>query len=148
MENGVSLTLNWRHYLSRDQFVKMLNDYCEDKTSSPDIYTPDPSKMTKTFFDDVWAGRFRVYLKNSKIAFATIEDVSQLLDHENDMPKLRKEIEAVLMLELKEKAGLNPKAPIGHLSQYPSVSYIIKHSGDCLEMIPDEIKRITGRQIG
>lgn len=134
--------------LSREGFVRMLNDYCEEKTSSPDIYTPDAGKMAATFFDDVWAERHRAYLKKLKFAFATIEDVYPPLDHQNDMPKLRKEIEAVLMLELKKKAGLSPKAPIGQVSRNPSVSYKIEHAGDCLEIIPDEIKLITGRKTG
>lgn len=56
--------------------------------------------------------------------------------------------EAVLMLELKENAGLNPKAPIGQMSRTPSGSYEIEHAGDRLEMIPDEIKPINRREIG
>ena len=128
--------------LDREGFVRELNRYAEGARGGDLFYTPDPESLASIFFNPVWAPRQRRYLENILFAFATLEEVYPPLDHETDMPLLRKEIEAALIISYKRKLGLHRKAPIGNHSRLPSVNYSIRHEGEALDMIPDEILEI------
>jgi len=129
--------------LSPAGYAQALNGHSAGERGGELIYTPDPALLSKTFFDDVWGARHREYLNRLIFAFATLEDVDPPLDHDTDMPLLRKEIEAVLILTLKKNLGLARKAPIGAPSRRPAASYRITHGGRAVWSVPEEIQKIT-----
>ena len=129
--------------LDKEGFIAALNAHAAGARGGELIYTPSGERLSKTFFDPVWGARHREYLDRMIFAFATLEDVDPPLDHETDMPLLRKEIEAALILSMKKALGLARKAPVGNPSRRPSASYRIRHTGAAVWSVPEEIQKIT-----
>lgn len=124
-------------------YAAALNSHAAGARGGDLIYTPSGELLSKTFFDPVWGARHREYMNRLIFAFATLDDVDPPLDHETDMPLLRKEIEAALILAMKKRLGLSRKAPVGNPSRRPSATYQISHRGSAVWSIPDEIQKIT-----
>jgi len=130
--------------LGKEEFIQALNDHAAGRRPGGLIYTPDPQRLSRTFFDDLWGPMHRKYLGRLLFAFATLEDMDPPLDLETDMPVLRKEIEAALIISYKRSLGLDRKTPIGQHSRIPKAAYEIYHGGAAVWAVPDEIQMIRG----
>ncbi|MBO06502.1 MAG: hypothetical protein CMI58_05670 [Parcubacteria group bacterium] len=106
------------------------------------------------FFDMDYLSMHREFLFNLKFAFASMPDKDKAI---------RKDIEAILIIKIREQYARENNinqddfilpggrkwrdTPFGTISQHPIKSYLIDHSGDFCNELPEEIRAISDYKI-